>query len=134
MDDELADPWHDQLVEISDDYGAPDVQAVVAIVLAVLALYGFGLLSGTTYVFTALPGPESIKTRNVLAALLSAAFALIPVIVGWRASARVLASDPRWIATLARAAVVLGLLALVLRLVLAIVAAGTADPRTSLGI
>jgi Ca2+/Na+ antiporter len=128
--DELDDPWRDQLDEVSDTFGAPEVQALFAFVLAVVSMAGFSLLNGTTYFFTELNAVESYKTRSVLAALLGAAFALIPVVVGWRASARTLATDARWIATLARTAVLLGLLSLGLRLVLAVVVASGHDPRS----
>lgn len=128
-EDELDDPWHDQIVDVADTFGAPEVQAVTAFVLAVLSLAGFGLLNGTPYFFTELDAAASYKTRSVLAALLGAGFAIVPVIVGWRASARVLVTDAKWIATLARTAVLLGLLSLVLRLVLAVIVAGTHDPR-----
>lgn len=133
-DDELDDPWHDHIAEATDSFGAPDVQAVVAFVLGIVTLLGYGLLSGAPYFFFATPSADDdFRTRNVLAALLGAAFALIPIVLGWRASARVLTSDPRWAGTLARAAVVLGLLALVLRLVLAVVAAGADDPASRFG-
>ena len=132
-DDELDDPWHDQINEVNDDYGAPEVQALTAFTLAVLSICGFGLLNGTTYLFTSLSAVETYRTRAVFAALLGAAFALLPVIIGWRASARVLSTDARWIATLARSAVLLGLISLVLRLVLAVIVAGTDDPRSVIG-
>jgi hypothetical protein len=130
-DDTLDDPWHDQLVVVSDEYGAPEVQAVVALVLAVASLFGYGLLNGSAYLFQYVSGQPQ-KTRLVLAALLGAAFALVPVWLGWRAAARTLAADPRWVGTLARAAVVLGLISLVLRLVMAVIVAATSEP-TGLG-
>jgi hypothetical protein len=127
--DELDDPWHDHIVEAGETFGAPEVQSIVAFVLSIVATTGLGVLNGTAYVFTSLSAESEFKTRNVLAAVLSAGFALIPIVLGWRVSARVLDSDPRWVSALARAAVILGLLALVLRLVLAVVAAGASDPR-----
>ncbi|MCU1589826.1 MAG: hypothetical protein JWP11_1082 [Frankiales bacterium] len=129
-DDELEDPWHDQLVEVSDDYGAPEVLAVVAFVLSLVSLSGFGLLNGSYYFLPYINSAEGQKTRLVLAALLGALLALLPVWLGWRASARVLATDARWVATLARAAVMLGLLSLVLRLVLSVVTAAATDPSS----
>ena len=125
--DDLDDP----LAEVTDDYGSPDVVAVVAIVLAVASLCGFGLLNGSYY-FLQYAAGEPNKSRLVLSTLLGAAFALVPVWLGWRTSARLLETDDRWIATAARAAVVIGLLSLVLRLVLAVLAAG-ADAPTSFG-
>ncbi len=129
-DDELDDPWHDQIVEVSDDYGAPEVLAVVAFVLSLVSLSGFGLLNGSYYFLPYIHTAEGQKTRLVLAALLGAVFALLPIWLGWRAAARCLVTDARWIATLARAAVLLGLLSLLLRLVLSVAAAGATDPNS----
>jgi uncharacterized membrane protein len=126
-DDALDDPWHDQLSEVSDEYGAPEVQALVAFVLGVATLWGFGLLNGSTFLFQYVAG-EPQKTRLVLAAALGALFALAPIWLGWRAAARTLESDPRWVGTLARAAVLLGVIALVLRLVIAVIVAGSSEP------
>jgi hypothetical protein len=131
-DDDFVDPLHDELVQVGDDYGAPDVQAAVALVLAIASIWGFGLLNGSYYVFLSVGPGDSIKTANVLSALLGAALSLLPVVLGWRASARLLDSDPRWVATAARAAVLLGLLAVVLRLVLAVLAAAATDPTNRL--
>jgi hypothetical protein len=103
------------------------VQAVLAFVLGVATLFGFSLLNGSSYLFQYVAG-EPQKTRIVLSALLGAVFAVIPVWLGWRAAARTLAGDPRWVGTLARVAVLLGLLSLVLRLVMAVIAAGSSDP------
>jgi hypothetical protein len=131
-DDDFVDPLHDELAQVGDDYGAPEVQAAVALVLAIASIWGFGLLNGSYYVFLSVGPGDSIKTANVLSALLGAALSLLPVVLGWRASARVLESDPRWVATAARAAVLLGLLAVVLRLVLAVLAAAAVDPTNRL--
>jgi hypothetical protein len=132
-DDELDDPWHDQIVEVADDYGAPDVQALVAFVLGIGSLWGFSLLNGGVFFYLSVGPGDSVKTANVLSALLGAAFALLPVVLGWRASARVLDSDPRWVPTAARAAVILGLLAVILRLVVAVLAAAAQDPVNRFG-
>jgi uncharacterized protein YacL len=109
------------------------VQSLVAFVLALLSTTGIGVLNGTAYLFTYISADADYKTQNVLAALLGAAFALVPIVLGWRVSARVLPSDPRWVATFARTAVILGLLSLVLRLVIAVLAAGAPDPRAGIG-
>jgi uncharacterized protein YacL len=132
-DEELDDPWHDQIVEVTDSFGAPEVQSLVAFVLALMSMGGIGLVNGSYYLFTSISADTDYKTQNVAAALLGAAFALIPVALGWRASARVLETDPRWVATFARAAVILGLLSVVLRLVLAVIAASAHDPRAGIG-
>ena len=125
----FEDPWHDQIVEAGETFGAPEVQSLVAFVLAVLCLGGRGLVQGGNYLFISLSAESDLKTRNIVSAVLSAAFTLLPIVLGWRVSARVLATDPRWVAALARAAVILGLLALVLDLVLAVLAAGAQDPQ-----
>ena len=129
-DEELDDPWHDRLLEVSDDYGAPDVLALVALVLAVASLFGFGLLNGSPYFVPFITNDDGQKTRLVLAALLGGAFAVAPVWLGFRSVSRRLETDPAWTAAAARAAVVLGLIALVLRLILAIVAAAADDPTS----
>jgi uncharacterized protein YacL len=98
-----------------------------------MSMGGLGLLNGSLYLFTYIASDADYKTQNVLAALLGAAFAIIPVILGWRVSARVLDTDPRWVSALARSAVILGLLSLVLRLVIAVVAASAHDPRADFG-
>jgi hypothetical protein len=127
-DDVLDDPWHDHIVEAGDSFGAPEVQAVVAFVLAVVSLLGYGLLAGGLYFYFSTPSAaDDLRTRNVLASVLGAVFALVPVVLGWRASARTLPSDARWVGPLARAAVLLGLIAVVLRLVLAVLAASSGD-------
>ena len=97
--------------------------------LAVASLCSFGLLNGQYYVLQYVTG-EPQKTRLVIAALVGAALAVIPVWLGWRAAARVLASDARWVATLARAAVVLGLVSVVLRLIIAVITAATDGPSS----
>jgi len=124
VDDSVGD---DEPLQVGDDYGAPDVMSLVAFVLAIGSILGFGLLNGTYYLLLDLHQDPS-KARGVTAMLLGAAFALAPVILGWRASARVIDSDPRWIGSVARAAVVLGLMSLVLRLLIAILMAGTDAP------
>jgi hypothetical protein len=123
----VNDPLDDEIVEVTDSFGAPDIQALVAFVLAVAAVFGFGVLNGTTYFQPFLIDEDSLKLR-VLGVVLSAVFALAPVILGWRASAQVLETDPRWVAVAARAAVILGLTALILRLVLAIMTAAGDEP------
>src|SRR4051812_25821779 len=93
-EDELDDPWHDQIVQAGETFGAPEVQSLVAFVLSILAVTGLGVLNGTQYVFTSLSAGTDYKTRNIVGALLSAGFALLPIVLGWRVSARVLDSDP----------------------------------------
>ena len=125
------DIYDDEDVQVSDSFSTPDVHAVVAFVLSCVSLFGAGVLNGGLYLYQSIPTDDSIRSRNVVAALLSAAFALVPLILGWRASARVIDSDPRWVPTLARAAVIIALLSAFLRLVLAVLAAGSDNPIRS---
>jgi hypothetical protein len=119
----------DEPVQVGDDYGAPDITALVAFVFAVGSFFGFGLTNGNYYLLLDLHQDPS-RARGVFATVLGAAFALVPVVLGWRASARVLDSDARWVGSLARAAVVIGLTSMVLRLMIAILIAGTDAPNS----
>ena len=125
------DLFDDEDLQVSDSFSTPDVHAVIAFVLACVSLLSAGVLNGGVYLYQSVPEEGSVRSHNVFAALLGAAFAIVPVILGWRASARVLESDPRWVPTLARAAVILGLTAAFLRLVLAVLAAGADSPVRS---
>ena len=126
-DDVLEDPWHDSISEAQDTFGAPPVLAVVSFVLSVLSLAGLGVLNGTTYT---LPFASAGSPRGALVAgaLLGALLALLPLVLGWRAASRVLAEDAAWVATLARSAILLALVSVVLRLVIAVVTATHTDP------
>jgi hypothetical protein len=127
--EELDDPWHDQIAEVSETFGAPDVLAVVAFVLAVGSLFAFGVMNGTTYVYPSLTGIDGRdNTPYVLATMLGAGLALLPVWLGWRASSRSLETDARWVVVLARAAIILGLTSGALRLVVAVVQAAHEGP------
>ncbi|MBK5306813.1 MAG: hypothetical protein JJD92_09025 [Frankiaceae bacterium] len=129
-DDGLDDPWHDQLVEVADDFGAPDIVAVVAFVLAVASVFGFGLLSGSTYSVPFIDGVsnDGNKAALVTGTILGAVLALIPAWLGWRASSRSLPADPRWVVVLARSAVVLALTSGFLHLVVAVLQAAQDGP------
>ena len=122
-DDVLDDPWHDAIEDATESFGGPDVLALVAFVLAVASFLSFGLMSGTTYVLPLMEQPGDNGTELVIGTVLGAVLAMVPVWLGWRAAVRVLPDDPRWIGTLARSAVLLGLAAGVLRLVVAFVQA-----------
>lgn len=129
MDEELDDPWHEHLLDADDTYGAPAVLALVAFVTAVASFFGFGLMNGTTYVIPLLSSFDGgNNNRVVVAALLGAGLALIPVALAWRAGSHLLDSDPRWVAAVARAALVLGLASGVLRLVVAVLTAAHDGP------
>ena len=128
LDDEtLDDPWHDQLEAAQDTYGSPEVVAVVALVLAVGSVFGFGVLNGSVYTAPWLAiGPNHAAV--VTGALIGAALSLLPVWLGWRVSSRALAGDATWVSVAARTALVLGLVSLVLRLVVAVLQATHHDP------
>jgi hypothetical protein len=131
--DVLGEDLFDDDLQVSDSFSTPDVHAVVAFALSLVSLAGMGVLNGTLFLYQSIAPGESIRSKNVLAALLGAAFALVPATLGWRASARVLDSDPRWVPTLARAAVIIALLSGFLRLVLAVLAASAQHPVSDFG-
>ena len=120
------EPLDEDVTELQDTFGAPPVLAVVAFVLAVLSVAGFGLLNGTTYTVPLIDALPTEKGPLVGGSLLGALLALVPVVLGWRAASRALPDDAAWVATLARSAVLLGLLGAALRVVVALVQA-TAD-------
>ena len=127
----VDDPLDDEVVEVTDSFGAPDIQATVAFVLSIVSVCNFGVLRGSNYFepFYADADAHSRWLHGLLGVALGAVLALVPVVLGWRASARVLETDARWVAVAARAAVILGLLSLILQLVLAVLtAAAPEDP------
>ena len=102
--------------------GDPAALAIGAVVIASLSLGGFGLLNGSNYVLPLTQGMSS-TARTVLAGLLGAALALVPVVLGVMARGRTRPGDPAWVARLAQAGVLLGGAAFVLRLVATAVSA-----------
>ncbi|HVE74047.1 MAG TPA: hypothetical protein VNA30_03015 [Mycobacteriales bacterium] len=92
-------------------WNEPDVLAISAFVLAVLSLGGLGVLNGSAYLGAPVTSPAGV----VLTSLLGVLFAVVPVLAGLRAATRVLAGDPAWVGALARSAVLLGALSVVLR-------------------
>jgi hypothetical protein len=129
-DDELDDPWHDQLVEVGEAFGATEVLAVVAFVLALSSVFSWGLLDGNAYTVPFVDGlsDNGNKTALVLGPVVGAVLSLVPVWMGWLASARLLPDDPRWIVVAARSAVVLGLASGFLHLVVAVLMAAQDGP------
>lgn len=123
------DPGQDQVVEVADDFGAPDILAVVAFALAICSVFGFTLLSGTTYTLPfASVGNGDNRAVAVTGSVLGAALAMIPAWLGWRASSQSLDTDPRWIAVLARSAIILALGSGLLHLVVAVLQAAQDGP------
>ncbi len=97
-------------------YRSPEVLGLAAFALAVVALLGFGLLSGQVLLALAdQSGPPS-QTLQVLAGLTGAALAAVPLLLGLEATRLLLEDDPLWVSAVARAAVVLGAAAVLLRL------------------
>src|SRR3954452_162944 len=119
--DELDDDYDDQPESLSEGFDAPQVGAVTAFVLAVLSFAGFGLMNGSAYVGPLVVGQT--HGRMVFSLVLGAALALVPVGLGWHAASRALDDDARWINTLARTAMLLGLASMLLRLVVAVIQA-----------
>lgn len=98
------------------DYRSPEVLAPTAFALAVAALLGgFGLLSGSI-VLALTDASQPSQAANVLAALLGAALAAIPLLMGLEAVRNLLEDDPLWVSALARASVLLGGIVVLLRL------------------
>ena len=125
----FEDPWHEQLEETREDFGAPAVLAVVAFVLAVVSVLGLGLLNGSAYIAPFLSGEPMPTSRDMVAGpVVGAVLALIPVVLGWRAVSRALPDDPDWVTTLGRAAFLLGLVSVLLRLLIAVLQASADSP------
>jgi hypothetical protein len=109
--------------------------ALTAFPLALLMLMGPAVFRGLTYTVAFAPGNGTIRGDGtntatsfiVAGAVLSAAFSLLPLALARQGLRRTHVTDPAWTAGLLRAAVALGLLCLILRTVLAIVAAATVD-------
>jgi hypothetical protein len=123
LDDELGD----EPEPMREAFDAPQVMSIVAFVLGVLSIAGFGLMNGSSYIAPLLTNTDQ-NGRLVLGLVLGAALALLPVVLGWHASSHTLADDAAWIGTLARSAVVLGLASMLLRLVVAIIQASQEGP------
>lgn len=97
--------------------------ALTAFPLAVLCLWGSAVLTGSTYVgpvVAAISSGPSVKTYSVVSALVSAVFPLFALVLARRGAARVAVGDPSWVVPLLRAASFLAIIAIVLRVVLAV--------------
>jgi len=114
-------------------YRTPEVLGLAAFALGLASLLGFGLLSGQVLLaLSAEPGPPS-QTLQVLASLLSAGLAAVPLLLGLEATRLLLDDDPLWVSAVARAAVVLSAVAVLLRLGHVLVQA-LADSPSYLGV
>lgn len=114
------EPTHDEDVLEQESrmsgYRTPEVLGLAAFALGLAALLGFGLLSGN--IVLALSdgaGPPS-RSLQLLAGLVGAALGAIPLILGLEATRQLLEDDPLWVSAVARAAVVLGGIVVLLRL------------------
>lgn len=99
--------------------------ALAAGLLAWAVLSRAGLFDGSTYISLSGNEPGLDNSRQVAAGLLGAAMALLPVVLGVRAVRLATEEHPSWVVPVARAAVLVGLLAVVLRTVAAVVAGVT---------
>jgi len=107
-------------------YRSPEVLGLAAFALSLSALFGFGLLSGSI-LLSVYDGPPS-EGRQIAAALLGAALAGIPMLMGLDATRHLLDDDPVWVSAVARAAVLLGGLVILLRLAHTLVAVLSDNP------
>ena len=99
-----------------EPYTRPEVLGIAAFVLAVASLLGFGVFNGSiVLILTETNGPPS-SAAMVGAGLLGVALASLPVWMGLAAVRNLLEDDPLWTAAVARAAVLVGLVAVVMRL------------------
>lgn len=114
-DDDLG-PGEDQAGRF-ESYRAPEVLAPAGFAIALAALLGYGLLSGTILlVLTAGDNGQQGAGAQVATGLLGAALAAIPLLMGLEAVRNLLEDDPLWVRGLARATVLLGGFVVLLRL------------------
>jgi hypothetical protein len=113
----------------------PAPLAIFSLALAIMCLEGTQYLRGSTYTnyfvtggFYSSDGEGGPDTGWItVGAFLSAAIALIPLLAAWRGSRRLIDEDPPWVGTTLRAALLLSVLALVLRLAAAVIIATSSD-------
>lgn len=122
-------------VEADDTWRHPKTLGLIALVLATLCLFGVGSLRGSAYtLLLKRNGLEDVVTSSksylVAGTFLSAAFALIPVVLAKIGLSRLVPDDGEWAGHVLRTAFVLGALAVVLDLVRALLAIGNHDPSS----
>jgi hypothetical protein len=125
------EPLPDDLVgrdSTPSSYRAPEVLGLAAFALGLAALLGFGLLSGQVVLALAEQSGPPTKTLQVLAGLTGAALAAIPLLLGLQATRLLLDDDPLWVSAVSRAAVLLGAVAVLLRLGHVLIAALADSP------
>ena len=113
-----------------DSYRSPEVLAPAGFAIAVAALLGYGLLSGTILlVITADGAGVPSNGAQAAAGLLGAALAAIPFLMGLEAVRNLLEDDPLWVRGLARATVLLGGFVVLLRLAHTAIVALAENPQ-----
>ena len=121
-------------VEPGDDtWRHPKTLGLAALALAVLCLFGAGSLRGSAYTLLLNDdgfGGDPTQHKNYLVAgtFLSAAFALIPVVLAKVGLSRLVPDDGEWAGHVLRAALLLGALAVLLDVVRALLAIANDDP------
>ncbi len=115
MTDVVGDGPGDEEVRPVEGYGDPGVLALVALVLAVLVICGFGVLAGPGIVAAA-DGPVPTRAHTEAADVVSVVLAFVPLLLGLRVVSRGLEDDPRWVGVAARSAVLLALFTMLMRL------------------
>jgi hypothetical protein len=122
--------------EVDDlTWSHPSTLAVAALVLAVLSLLGAAVFRGTAYT-SAFADPRNYASYDtdgatdwvVSGAFLTAAFALVPLVLALMGLRKVVADDGRWTPHLLRGAALLAAVSLVLHLLLAVIAATSDAP------
>ena len=128
-DDDSAQGPED--LEQDDTWNHPRTLGLTALALAVLALFGAGAMRGSSYTLLLSHGgfEQQGDTNNLLiaGAFVSAALALIPVVLARLGLARLVPDDGPWAGHVLRAAFLLGALALVLDVVRALMAVANSD-------
>jgi hypothetical protein len=116
----------------------PSTLAFIAFPLAILTVLGAQVFRGISYTVAFAPSsfgafngdgssPRASNTYLVAGAFLTAAFSLLPLLLGVRGLRRLIPDDPTWIGSLLRAAIALAGLSFVLRVIAATVVALNAD-------
>ena len=124
----------DPAPEQDDTWTHPKTLGLTALALAVLALFGAGAMRGASY--TLLLGDSGFQPQDdtkhllIAGAFVSAALALIPVLLARLGLARLVPDDGPWAGHVLRAALLLGGLAVLLDLVRALMALVNGDLST----
>jgi hypothetical protein len=126
--DDTPDPEPSRLA----DYLAPEALAPAGFVLALTCLLGSGLLSASILLAFSDELGEPSRGLRVGVQLAGAAIAAAPLLMGLAAVRRLLDDHPLWVAGLARATVLLAGVAVLARLLHALVA-GVSDGNQFFG-